>query len=143
MTKEKKIIIGKKISKIYEKMLTFNRKEIKKLNINPNDYNYFLTISEYPGCNQNFIARKRNVDKSYVTRIVNKYEKQNLLQKVPSESNKSAYSIYLTESGKKLVNDFNKVIYDLNESIVSNYSDEEYQDLIIKLEKLLNILEDL
>ncbi|WP_086318289.1 MarR family winged helix-turn-helix transcriptional regulator, partial [Enterococcus faecalis] len=138
MTKEKNIIIGKKISKIYEKMLAFRSKEIKNLNINPNDYNYFLTISEYPGCNQNFIAKKRNVNKSYVTRIVNKYEKQDLLKKIPSESNKSAYSIYLTESGKNLVNNFNKVIYDLNEFIVSNYSDEEYEDLIIKLEKLLN-----
>ncbi|EQB4897635.1 hypothetical protein IGM04_002755 [Enterococcus sp. DIV2385] len=143
MTKEKNIIIGKKISKIYEKMLAFRSKEIKNLNINPNDYNYFLTISEYPGCNQNFIAKKRNVNKSYVTRIVNKYEKQDLLKKIPSESNKSAYSIYLTESGKNLVNNFNKVIYDLNEFIVSNYSDEEYEDLIIKLEKLLNILEEL
>lgn len=81
MTKEKNIIIGKKISKIYEKMLAFRSKEIKNLNINPNDYNYFLTISEYPGCNQNFIAKKRNVNKSYVTRIVNKYEKQDLLKK--------------------------------------------------------------
>lgn len=62
-------------------MIFHQSKELEKLGVDINHYNYILTISDYPGCNQNFLAQKRKVDKAVVTRIVNKYINKKLIEK--------------------------------------------------------------
>lgn len=133
--------IGKNIASIYEKLISLRSNEVKKLGIQPNDYNYFLTLLESPGCNQNYLAKRRRVDKSFVTRIVNKYEKMGLFIKKPSIENKSAYSIYLTNDGKKIAIKIDTIIRDINMSIKSHYTKTEYENLTQQLETLSKLLD--
>ncbi|MDO4666915.1 MAG: MarR family winged helix-turn-helix transcriptional regulator [Streptococcus sp.] len=138
----KTIIIGEKIAHIYEEMIFHRSKELEKLGVDINHYNYILTISDYPGCNQNFLAQKRKVDKAMVTRIVNKYINQKLIEKKVHPQNKSAYSLYLTTEGEKIAKRIKKTIIEINNKIIKHYSTDSLNSLIEQLDNLSAIVEE-
>lgn len=143
MTKKNPDIIGKKIAYLYETLLFIKNKEVKQLGIVPTHYNFFLTLLEYPGCNQNFLAKKRKVNKAVVTRVITKYVKTGLIQKKQHAENKSAYSLYLTTEGEKIAKKIQIIITDINEAIIQHYSEEELQSFIRQLDKLATVLEEI
>ncbi|WEV37292.1 MarR family winged helix-turn-helix transcriptional regulator [Lactobacillus sp. ESL0677] len=127
-----------KVSHLYKLFLADYAKLTKKININVADYNIFLTLEENPGCTQLFLAQKRHVERSLLTRIIKKYLELDLIERRQSSTNKSAYALYLTPKGKQATKSIRKMINSLNEKIAKLCSSEEYKalndilDLLIK-----------
>lgn len=139
--KNKNDIVSRRIANIYEKILEIRSSELTKLGIRSNDYSYFLDIFEAPGCTQNHLANKRNIDKAVVARTIIRYVEQGYIKRTQNPHNKSASSLYLTESGIVIEELIESIISDINQSIKSYYSSEEFENLIYHLDKLSNILE--
>lgn len=89
---------GRKISHLYQLFMQEYANFGETISVNVTDYNVFLSIQENPGCSQQFLADKRHVQRSLLTRIIKKYVALGLIERRSSEHNKSAYALYLTKS---------------------------------------------
>lgn len=56
-------------------------------------------LYENNGCNANYIVHKLHIDKSYLSRIIKKFENINLLERTVSKHDTRAYDIILTDKG--------------------------------------------
>ncbi|CAH0417572.1 MarR family transcriptional regulator [Periweissella fabaria] len=129
---------GRKISHLYQLFMQDYAGFAENISVNVSDYNIFLSIQENPGCTQQFLADKRRVQRSLLTRIIKKYVKLGLIERRSSERNKSAYALYLTKSGEETTQQIrNKILY-LNQKIASNCSIEQYNQLNEALDTLIS-----
>lgn len=124
------IIINETVNKIRE----FNRFYMPAMDLLGNHYlgseysvpeaRIFFEIYMNSGCNAAFIARTMNIDKSYLSRILKKHEKDGYIHKKISEKDSRAYELYLTEKGKNKAEDFiqksNQQIYELIRQLPPN-----------------------
>lgn len=96
---------------IITRIREFNRFYMPKMNLLGNHYlgsEYSVTearvifeIYENEGCNAAHITKVMNFDKSYLSKILAGYERNGLLKRTASSTDRRSYHLYLTEVGKK------------------------------------------
>ena len=89
----------------------------------------FFEIYENEGCHAAHIAKVMNIDKSYLSKIIVKYEKEGYVQRISSCEDRRSYELYLTQKGKDKVK---KLIYQSEKEIESilQYLSIEEQNLM-------------
>ncbi len=134
---------------IVSKVREFNRFYMPKMNLLGNHYlgseysvteaRVFFEIYENEGCHAAHIAKVMNIDKSYLSKIIVKYEKEWYVQRISSCKDRRSYELYLTQKGKDKVKKF---IYQSEKEIESilQYLSIEEQDL---MKNALNIIIEL
>ena len=124
---------------IVSKAREFNRFYMPKMNLLGNHYlgseysvteaRVFFEIYENEGCHAAHIAKVMNIDKSYLSKIIVKYEKEGYVQRISSCEDRRSYELYLTQKGKDKVK---KLIYQSEKEIESilQYLSIEEQNLM-------------
>ena len=124
---------------IVSKVREFNRFYMPKMNLLGNHYlgseysvteaRVFFEIYENEGCHAAHIAKVMNIDKSYLSKIIVKYEKEGYVQRISSCEDRRSYELYLTQKGKDKVR---KLIYQSEKEIESTlqYLSIEEQNLM-------------
>lgn len=125
---------------IVSKVREFNRFYMPKMNLLGNHYlgseysvteaRVFFEIYENEGCHAAHIAKVMNIDKSYLSKIIVKYEKEGYVQRISSCEDRRSYELYLTQKGKDKVR---KLIYQSEKEIESTL-----QHLSIEEQDLMN-----
>lgn len=121
----KKIDLFRSITRLNDLLISSQDKWSEKLGISSHDYNLFLTIQENPGCTQLFLAKKRRVERSLLTRLIKKYSKMGFIERQQNSHNKSAYALYLTESGQALAEEIILKSQQLNQQLADLYTEDE------------------
>lgn len=105
-------------------------------------YLIFYTIRE--GIVQKDLAKICGVKASTLTTILARMEKQGYIrkEKVLVSGGKRAFSIYLTEEGKKKAQQVIDLVEELEEKSFAGFSQEEIDTLFVLLEKVQNNLKD-
>lgn len=134
--------LGKKVTYLNDLLIADQHKWGQTIGISSKDYNIFLTIEENPGCTQLFLAKKRRVERSLLTRIINKYSKMGYIERQENEHNKSAYSLYLTDQGRLIAQQIRQRITELNLSLFEAYTEQQYTDLLALLAIAIKKMED-
>ncbi|MBR6895590.1 MAG: MarR family transcriptional regulator [Lactococcus sp.] len=134
--------LGKKVTYLNDLLIADQHKWGQTIGISSKDYNIFLTIEENPGCTQLFLAKKRRVERSLLTRIINKYSKMGYIERQENAHNKSAYSLYLTDQGQLITQKIRQRITELNHSLFEAYTETQYKILLDLLDIAIKQLED-
>ncbi|MFY8001942.1 MAG: MarR family winged helix-turn-helix transcriptional regulator [Candidatus Kapaibacteriota bacterium] len=79
---------------------------------------------------QNDLSRKLLVDKSNITGLLDRLEKQGLLVRTSVEGDRRSYHIELTREGRRVVNKLDKRYTSAVESVMNELSPEEHEVLI-------------
>lgn len=97
-------------------------------------------LYENRGCHASFLVHKLGIDKSYLSRILKKFEQGNLLSRVPSKSDTRSYCIMLTDEGiaetKKLIDCSNAEIF----GMIAHLSAGECKKLENAIDTITNLL---
>ncbi|MBQ8640351.1 MAG: MarR family transcriptional regulator [Lachnospiraceae bacterium] len=127
----------------------FNRFYLPAMNLLGNHYldseycateaRVFFDIYEKDGCNAAYIARKMNIDKSYLSRILTRHEKSGYIIRTRSESDARAFDLHLTESGRLLTEDLIRRSNEEIGRIIDSLDDEQ----CAKLEEALNTVTEI
>src|SRR5574337_532037 len=78
--------LGKKVTYLKDLLIADQHKWGQTIGISSKDYNIFLTIEENPGCTQLFLAKKRGVERSSLTRFINKYSKMGYIERQAAQA---------------------------------------------------------
>ncbi|WP_283583682.1 MarR family winged helix-turn-helix transcriptional regulator [Limosilactobacillus difficilis] len=74
------------------------------------------------------LARKLNIDKSYVSRIINKLVKKGFLTKTASVQDSRAVELHFTAAGQQLFKQINERSNDLIDEIIKGLTDQEQRE---------------
>ncbi|MDE6621255.1 MAG: MarR family winged helix-turn-helix transcriptional regulator [Lachnospiraceae bacterium] len=97
-------------------------------------------INTHGTCIQSDIVKTLHIDKSYLSRIIQRFCKKGLVEKVKSDDDKRASKITLTEAGKL---ETTRLIALTNEKILSQLADlshDECDELCKSLNTVISIL---
>lgn len=100
----------------------------------------FFEIYESEGCNAAHIAQLMNIDKSYLSRIIKRHEKDGYIHRERSTGDGRSYHLFLTDAGRLRAEDF---IRKSNEEIgkaINGLSSEEERQLTAALETVTRLL---
>lgn len=135
---------------IISKVREFNRFYMPKMNLLGNHYlgseysvteaRVFFEIYENEGCYAAHIAKVMNIDKSYLSKIIARHEKNGYVKRIASRKDRRSYHLYLTEAGKKRAIEFIDQSEKEIESILEPLAREEQLRIKEALEIVIEIL---
>lgn len=128
-------IMSRKLSLAYDFIHSRLREiGLGALDISHGDILYQLYYSGPSGMKE--LAEKINRDKSTVTALVDKLQKQKLVQRMPDSSDKRAFTIKLTQKGQSFRTDFIRISDQVNKMLYKGFSKNEKKELIVLVSRL-------
>ncbi|MCB2196463.1 MAG: MarR family transcriptional regulator [Bacteroidetes bacterium] len=97
-------------------------------------------INEFPGIIQSEIAQKGLKDKTNITRMLDLLEKNGYVERKPSKTDRRLYKIFITDTGKKLLDEIIPIAIEVNKMSVSVLNENEVSIFISLLKKINNNL---
>lgn len=97
-------------------------------------------IYENDGCNAARISKSLNIDKSYLSRILQSHEKRGYLTRTKSQTDSRAYDLHLTELGRARTEDFIRKSNEQISRIIAPLNDDACQALSDALNTVARIL---
>lgn len=105
----------------------------RKMHLSDSEFSILYIFSSYPeGCNQSALYKEAYLTKSTVNSAIRKMEKKELLYLKPGTGRNTL--VFLTESGKKLMEDTIYPIIKIENEIYNSWSAEE-QKLFMRLNR--------
>lgn len=105
--------------------------------LSPSQFNILnLLYLEPAGCTQIELSRLLIMHRSNITGLVDRLEKRGLLQRKDSSTDRRAYQVVLTASGRKLIEKILPDYYQAAEKIWGNFPLTRTKQLVGDLEKL-------
>ena len=125
------------VSSEYEEEITKETQEHKILNQNAvRSILKILTLKN--GISQNELAREVHLKGSTVSVALDKMQKEGLIRREDSLSDKRKVNIYLTSQGFDLILKLDKIVEKMERKMLNGLSDGEKYDLHYYLTKILN-----
>ena len=114
----------------------FIKEKIYENEISPSDIPFLIGIYHNEGASQNEISASYRVTEAYITKILNKLQKNELIKKEYSPEKKTRKLIYLTEKGKSVCEQSIKYIQEWEDYITSDLNTEEKEKFEESFEKI-------
>lgn len=96
-------------------------------------------INEKNGCTATDIIEKLGIDRGYLSRIIQRFDDENIITKSQSPEDKRQYTLHLTNKGNEI---YNKLVNDANigvESMIQSLSPTEVKELVKSMETIESI----
>ena len=123
--------------KTAEELWNASRVFFARWNLSPSQFNILNLLHLNPhGYTQIDLSRQLIMHRSNVTGLVDRLEKRRLLQRKDSTTDRRAYKVLLTSSGRKLIAQILPDYYQAAETIWGKFPETRIRQLVNDLEKL-------
>lgn len=114
------------------------RKEVQTcFNLTSGEYSAVCVLSKEKEVNQSTLSLLCGIDKPATSRLINKMQKENLINKTLKKGNNKSIFIYLSEKGKCLAKQINQKIKEVKVKYFSNLDEHEKQIFLEMLSRKL------
>ncbi|NLJ05077.1 MAG: winged helix-turn-helix transcriptional regulator [Exilispira sp.] len=128
--------------KINKKLFNFMFCKLSRINVHPGQPPVLLLLLEKEKLlNQVQIAEKINIKPSTVAVILRKMEMANLIEKKMDEKDRRVYYVSLTSKGEELAGQTKKIFWEMEQTILKDFTVDEKNYLIKMLNKIYFNLE--
>lgn len=124
-------------NKLYTEKTSTN---LKGFNVTCPEMSFLLKLNEMT---QKNLAESRNLNNATVTRALERLEKKGFVKRVDDEKDKRKKNVLLTSEGKQILNDILKTHEDFKKEIFSDFDENEFENMMNLLDKVLFKLENL
>lgn len=111
---------------------------IKQFDISPEQWSLVFRTVESKGLTQKELSDSTYKDQANITRSIDRLEKKSLLKRVPNHNDRRIINIFPTEDAINLVDTIIPISSEFNSFLTKDFSEEEKQQLIKLLNKVLN-----
>lgn len=109
-----------------------------------NDQHYLLRyIYRRQRCTTTELAEAFSVQKSAITAIMNRLVEKNIIERVQDKNDRRVLYLTLTKEGRTLFEKTEARVFNLVESIIQQFGQEEIETFIRTYEKLANVLREM
>lgn len=128
--------IGKWISLLHRYSRIYMENEFGKYNIGSGQIPFLISLFHNDGLNQEALTGLIIVDKATTARALKKLEKEGYVKRVPDDSDKRAYKVYLTRKGKDLRPILHNKLSTWTALLLTDFSDREKKQLVSYLKRI-------
>lgn len=129
-------IVTALISFTYRSVQKYFSKELEEFNIGWGHFAILMALYNQEGRSQDSLAQSRGFDKTMITKSILRLEKEGLVYREIDEEDKRIKRLYLTEKGKTLKPELQKVGLKLNELLLQNFDKEEISTAVETVRKI-------
>ncbi|MBE6491025.1 MAG: MarR family transcriptional regulator [Methanobrevibacter sp.] len=113
-------------------LVSLNRK-LKELDLTINQANFLVVINTEESLPQSYISQLLNIRGGSVTKALKRLEEKGFVEINPNPENRSKNIVNITDKGRKVTQEFNRTISEIEDEIFKEYSNEEKENLKIML----------
>ena len=124
------------LNKTQNAVLIHFRDKLDQYNVTPVQYSVLKCLWQEDKLSPKQISQEIALDASTITGILGRLENKNLIHRTPSSTDRRTLIIELTDEGKALQADIDRVILEANHEVLAALSPEEQATLKIWLEKI-------
>ncbi len=128
--------IGFLLSKGYQRAWAILREEIEQYNLTPPQFALLSFLWQQDGLTQAELSEKGQIDRSTVGGLIDRLERDGLLERRQHPQDRRAYLIYLTEHGKEMEGPLSACAERSLHQFTSGLNDDE----VTELRRMLEIL---
>ena len=114
-----------------------------ELDLNVEQFMLLKCLSFNDGINQQELSKVIDRDKTTIARLISKMEKKNMVLRVNSKEDKRVNNIHLTNLGKEMLAKVEPYLSEINNSLQSSISVDEFKVLKVVLDKLNISIEEI
>jgi DNA-binding MarR family transcriptional regulator len=129
--------MGRYISILYRSGKMYINSKCEKYNIGNGQYLFLLFLSHSEGVTQEEMSCKLFIDKGTTAKAVKRLEDEGYIKRQVDDKDKRAYKVYLTEEGRKVTTEISKVLNDWNNTLTSDFNEEEKKIALNLLQRML------
>lgn len=129
-------------NKVYQNLLKQMDSAILKTGYTLTEKDVLLEISKTERCTANILIQQLNIDRSYMSRMLSKFESRGLIEKTQSKTDSRIRYIRLTELGRKEFNRLSDIQSNQIEAIFNKLPDADQQNVWQAFVMIRNKLSD-
>lgn len=129
-------------NKVYQNLLKKIDSAILETGYTLTEKDVLLEISKTERCTANVLIQQLSIDRSYMSRMITKFEKHGLIEKTPSQTDSRIRYIRLTELGRKEINRLGDIQSNRIGSIFDKLSEDDQQTVWQSMVLIRNKLSD-
>ena len=129
-------------NKVYQNLLKQIDSAIIQTGYTLTEKDVLLEISKTERCTANILTHRLNIDRSYMSRMLAKFEKRGLIEKTQSHTDSRIRYVRLTELGRKEFNRLSDIQSNHIGAIFNKLSDDDQQDIWQAMVMIRNKLSD-
>jgi DNA-binding MarR family transcriptional regulator len=118
-------IVTALISFTYRSVQKYFSKELADYNIGWGHFAILMALYDQEGRSQESLAQSKGFDKTMITKSILRMEKEGIVYRKTDEEDRRIKRLYLTEKGKKLQPEMQKIGLKLNELLLRDFDTEE------------------
>jgi DNA-binding MarR family transcriptional regulator len=128
--------IGFLLSKGYQRAWAILREEIEPYDLTPPQFALLAFLWQQDGLTQVELSEKGQIDRSTIGGLIDRLERNGLLERRQHPQDRRAYKIYLTEQGKSMERNLSACAERSLKRFTSGLNDDEIKELRRMLEIL-------
>lgn len=121
--------IGFLLSKAYQHAWAILKEEIEEYDLTPPQFALLCFLWQQDGLTQVELSEKGQIDRSTLGGLIDRLERNSLLERRQHPQDRRAYRIYLTEQGKNMENTLSACAERSLKKITSGLNDEDIKEL--------------
>lgn len=129
-------------NKVYQNLLKQIDSAIIQTGYTLTEKDVLLEISKTERCTANILTHQLNIDRSYMSRMLAKFENRGLIEKTQSHTDSRIRYVRLTELGRKEFNRLSDIQSNHIGAIFNKLSDDDQQDIWQAMVMIRNKLSD-
>lgn len=119
--------LARLVSIVYRKGAVYKNNMLKELNVTAAEAPFLLTLSEVDGVSQECLSEHLSIDKASTARTIQSLINKNLVRKAKDENDKRINRIYLSEDGKKIIDQVTDIMLSWNRVITDGMTEDEIE----------------
>ncbi len=131
----------RRFNRYYARLLGIFDKKYLNMDYSVTEVRILGEISRNPGLTAKEIADFLSIDKGYMSRMISKFEKDELIDRLPSKTDGREKILCLTKKGNNLNSILDEKADQRIEEQVANLSEDDIDKLIKAMETIQNIFE--
>ena len=129
-------LIGYLVHRTDVKMTNYFTKRLKPYGVTPEQWSIISILCSQRGTTQKELAEAIDKDQTTVVRMIQSMERKEIVMKIFNDQDRRSHYLFLTEKGDEIKKTVLPVVKDAHQSVTSNLSKEEIQQLKTLLNKL-------
>lgn len=133
--------IGTHIGFIFTHNRLYAEKILEPRHVNGSRFAFLMALHYEDGLSQERISRQLNYSKATGTNTVRSLERDGYVFREKDKEDGRIYRVYLTEKGRNTIPEITPILHEWNHILLSEFSDEEKDQLFHLLKKARESLE--
>lgn len=134
--------IGKRLSILMNHQIAHANERLKSIDLTYAQANVLLQLKVAISLSQDDLCKRLLLDKARVSRLVKQLEEKDYINKNISTTDRRIFEISITDKGMMTIEDILEMLDECNEFILNGLSENEVNQLIITLDKLVKNVKD-